>query len=482
MFTRLSTFFMRQLLIVLFCAAGLSTAAQSILVMPYIQPGNVSTFSKEQKVVIWQTDSIPATFFVEFSEGPIETTKKISTAKVSSAPVNVGGHMTLLYRAVLTGLKFDAEYGYRVRMEDKVIGSAIFTTRTKKASSRFAVFGDCGTGSTQQKAIAYQVSLQKPEFVLVTGDNVYNSGLAREYLARFFSVYLFPEASQDMGAPLMRSVPFYMILGNHDVQAFNLDKFPDGLAYFYYNDTPLNAPQTEVTVEARGQPAVLKAFEKGTGGRYPKAANYSFDHGNVHIVCLDANAYANPLDPSLVDWLRSDLRSTKAGWKIVSYHHPGFNSSKAHYDYQLWRLLSPLLEELGVDLVLNGHVHNYQRSVPLKFAPKRNKEGDQYIITPEGRIDGMFTLDQQFDGVTNTKAKGIIYVVSGAGGAALYDPALSGQPELWKHEPSENWVPFTAKIISDIHSFTMIETEGKKLTLRQMDGHGAVIDAILITK
>jgi len=146
------------------------------------------------------------------------------------------------------------------------------------------------------------------------------------------------------------------------------------------------------------------------------------------------------------------------------------------------RILSPLLEELRVDMVLNGHVHNYQRTVPLKFAPKKNDAGDRYIITPEGRVDGVFTLDEKFDGISQTKPNGIIYIVSGAGGAGLYETAISNKPELWKHEPPENWVPFTVKLVSDIHSFTLIETEGKKLTLRQLDEQGVAFDEIHVTK
>jgi hypothetical protein len=106
----------------------------------------------------------------------------------------------------------------------------------------------------------------------------------------------------------------------------------------------------------------------------------------------------------------------------------------------------------------------------------------QYVISKEGRVDGKFTLDQEFDGVTKTKPKGIIYIVTGAGGAALYDKEMSAKPFMWKHEPQENWVPFTVKMVSDIHSFTLIETAGKKLQLRQLDSRNQVIDQITITK
>jgi hypothetical protein len=140
------------------------------------------------------------------------------------------------------------------------------------------------------------------------------------------------------------------------------------------------------------------------------------------------------------------------------------------------------LEQLGVDMVLTGHVHNYQRTLPLTFKPKVDSTGKRYVVSPEGRVDGKFTLDTLYDGVTNTKPNGIIYIVTGAGGAPLYDPSLSGKPELWKHDPQENWVPFTTKIVSDIHSFTTIETNGKKLVLKQMNAQGVAFDEIIITK
>jgi predicted MPP superfamily phosphohydrolase len=460
--------------------SSVNLAAQNILVPPYLQPGNSPTLLKEQKVVIWQTDSVPGNYTVEYEV--IGGKPKIITAKTSVTSLHLKNKTTLLYRASLSKIKTDMEYTYRVKRNDSIIASNTFKTRTKKNQTRFVVFGDCGAGTPQQARIAYQVYQQKPDFVLVTGDNVYRYGLESEYRSNFFPYYTSPKADTTTGAPLMNSIPFYMILGNHDTYGNDFDKNPDGLAYYYYNDLPLNGFHTENVVKLSGNEELIKAFKENTSGRYPKMSNFSFDYGNVHITCLDANPWVNPLNPPLVKWLAEDVQNSKADWKIVSFHHPGFNSSKAHYDYQQMRLLSPVLEQLNIDLVLSGHVHNYQRSVPLKFDPKLDSTGTHYVITPEGRVDGNFTLDHQFDGNSNTKPKGIIYIVSGAGGAPLYDPSLSGKPELWVHEPKENWAPFTAKMVSDIHSFTIIETEGKKLVIKQMNAQGEVFDQVTITK
>lgn len=474
---------MRLILFVVLLLIGSATFAQEVLITPYLQPGNAPSLSKEMKVVIWETDSVPGTFTVEYAAGStLEGVPKLSVAKISNDALTFGRFTYYLYRAPMTGLSFDTEYTYRVRLGDKVISTATFMTRTKKPSTRFVAFGDCGTASPQQAAVAYQVYQQKPQFVLATGDLAYNNGLEREFRARFFPAYTQSVASPEKGAPLMQSIPFYMFVGNHDTYGSDLAKFPDGLAFFYFSDPPSNAPQTQLTTEVTGPPDRVKAFKKATDGRFPKITNYSFDVGNVHFTVLDANSYVNPLDPALVEWMKRDIGSSKADWKIVTHHHPAFSSSKAHYDYQQMRLLSPVFEELGVDMVMTSHVHNYQRTRPLKFAPKIDESGTHYVVTPEGRVDGKFSLDEQFDGVTNTKPNGILYFVSGAGGAGLYDAAISNNPELWKHDSPDNWVPFTVKLISDVHSFTLMETEGKTLTVKQIKFDGSVLDEIKVTK
>jgi 3',5'-cyclic AMP phosphodiesterase CpdA len=279
----------------------------------------------------------------------------------------------------------------------------------------------------------------------------------------------------------MRSVPFYLAIGNHDVGAMDLATYPDGLAYYYYFDLPLNAPAFLQTVTPKGTPDQTLHFQEAAGSRFPNMANYSFDHGNVHIVCLDANPYVAPFEPELIRWMETDLKASKATWKLVAFHHPGFNSSKAHYNAQWMRALSPVFERAGVNLVLNGHVHNYQRTHPLTFKPKTDSQGNA-IIDSTGRVDGMFTLDQDFDGRKKTRPRGVLYVVTGAGGAGLYDTAFSNKPELWKHDPVENWVPFTAKFISHVHLFSVIKTQNKTLTLRQVDVQGNLLDQIVITK
>src|SRR5439155_8706829 len=97
------------------------------------------------------------------------------------------------------------------------------------------------------------------------------------------------------------------------------------------------------------------------------------------------NPHTNPLDPLLQQWLRDNLKNSAAPWKFVCFHQPGFNASVKHWPEQQMRLLAPLLEECDVDVVFAGHVHNYQRSKPLKFQP--GKPG------AKGEVPGTFAVD-----------------------------------------------------------------------------------------
>jgi acid phosphatase type 7 len=137
--------------------------AQQILVPPYIQPGNTPNLNKEQKVLIWQTDSIPGKYAVEYTLNI--PGQKTSTAKTSFVKLNLKNKTTFLYRANLTGLKFDSEYSYKVSLSGESIADGSFNTRTKNSQTKFAVYGDCGAGTPQQAKIAWQVFQQKPQFL-----------------------------------------------------------------------------------------------------------------------------------------------------------------------------------------------------------------------------------------------------------------------------------------------------------------------------
>src|SRR6187549_3597299 len=97
--------------------------AQQILVRPYIQPGDAPTLSKEKKVLIWQTDSVPGSFIASYRLKGTINNDKISQARISNVELKLKGKATILYRAVLESLQFDTVYYYEVRVKERIVAS-----------------------------------------------------------------------------------------------------------------------------------------------------------------------------------------------------------------------------------------------------------------------------------------------------------------------------------------------------------------------
>ncbi len=349
---------------------------------------------------------------------------------------------------------------------------------------RFVVFGDCGAGTPEEASIAYRTFLSKPDFVMITGDIVYDKGLASEYRENYWPIYNADNASPSEGAPLLRSTLFVAAPGNHDIGSRDLGKTPDGLAYFYYWFQPLNGPIGReggpLVAPIRGPEENKKAFLEASGKSFPRMANFSFDFGNAHWTVLDANATVDWTDRELQQWVANDLAAAKgATWRFVSFHQPGFSSSKTHFDEQYMRILSPTFEAGKVDLVFSGHVHNYQRSYPLRFEPSAGNNaapvvGNDGKLKKNRHVDGKFTLDKSFNGQSDTTPEGVIYIVTGAGGQHLYNPEQQDDPASWQE--------FTRKHISKIHTLTVADVDGSTLTVRQLTADGDEVDHFVVTK
>jgi hypothetical protein len=276
----------------------------------------------------------------------------------------------------------------------------------------------------------------------------------------------------------LRSVPFIAAPGNHDTALANYARYPDALAYFLYWDQPLNGPMTppdaaKAAHTLTGSKTAQPVFLAGAGPRYPRMANFSFDYGNSHWTVLDANTYMDWSNPSLREWLTKDLAAAQsATWRFVAFHQPGFNSSKEHFSEQQMRPLAPIFEAGHVDIVFTGHVHNYQRSVPLTFVPGTSPDGSP--AGHKGEVAGKWTLDKTFGDGAKATPHGVIYIVSGAGGSGLYNPEQQADPASWQ--------TFTDKFISQVHSLSVVDTEGKTLHLKQVSETGETVDSFQVSK
>jgi predicted phosphodiesterase len=454
--------------------------ASVFLVKPYLQIGNNPNPNSMQ--LLWHATGESAQWVLEYKTGTASGWTKSETQ--SSSKIDVAGTEPFrVYNASLNALQPGTSFIYRVLKN----GNQVFSAEGKSLkgtnqSYRFVVSGDMGAGTKQAREIANGIYQSNPDLVAIAGDIAYNQGMISEYKAKFWPVFNADNADMN-GVPLMRSVPFIAAVGNHDADTRDLDRFPGALAFYHFWDQPLNGPIGKeggpFVPQLKGSDQNKKAFLDGAGEKYPRMTNYSFDYGNAHWTVIDSDTYVDWTDSLLRDWVIKDLEKAKnATWRFVIYHHPGFKSSRAHYEQQQMRLVAPILEKGNVDIVFSGHVHNYQRSFPMTFVPDRTGtvivRGTNNNIIHGRVVNGKWTLDKTFDGKKNTKPQGVIYIVTGAGGQGLYNPDQT--------KDTDSWQKFTDKFESTVHSFTVVDVNGKTLTLRQVDVNGKEVDRFEIKK
>jgi acid phosphatase type 7 len=446
----------------------------AFLVKPYLQLGHAP--KEGTLVLLWHVADADVDWSVEYqpaADGPWQDAEAPMARRVAVS----GVEPHRVYRAALTGLVSGGEFAYRVRKGTEIVFLA--KGRAPKGAEqpcRFVAFGDCCVGTPEQKAVAYRAYLERPDFVMIPGDIVYARGRISEYRKNFWPVYNADQASPQAGAPLLRSTLFLAAPGNHDIATRDLDKYPDGLAYFLYWEQPLNGPPgrdgSAHLLSLAGPEANKNAFLDGAGAAYPRMANFSFDYGNAHWTVIDANPYVDWTDRDLRAWVARDLAAARsATWRFVAFHHPGFNSAREHFEQQQMRALAQVFEAGAVDVVFSGHVHNYQRTFPLRFLPANDGNSEP---AHDKLIGGRWTLDRSFDGRTNTRPEGVIYLVTGAGGAKLYNPEQQDDPTSWQE--------FTHKFASKVHSLTVADVEGPTLPVRQLSADGEEIDHFTVTR
>lgn len=449
------------------------------LVKPYVQMGEAPRHLKEEQIaVLWHAPDRDQPWKVEFRSK--EATDWTSVESVKETQVVVTGippHRVC--EAILQPLPPGAIVEYRVRRGENVDFTA--TTRSRAAvnqSFRCVVAGDLGTGSPQQRKVAYQIDRRQPEFMFVPGDLVYNHGRISEYRSSFYPVYSQEKASAEQGSPLMRSTILLGGRGQHDTQAA-LAHQPDAHAYFLYWSFPLNGPPLEPAgphvFPLGGSASDEGAFREAAAKRFPGMANYSFDWGNSHWTVLDTwNPHIDWTAPALRSWLREDLaRARDSTWKFVSSYMPPFSSSTAYPQGQKMRVIVDILQDAGVDIVFSGYAHSYQRTYPLRFT--QDAIPAEPVRDPAQKVPGQWRLDKQFDGHERTRPDGILYIVSGCGGnPQLHSPEQTNNPKTWQ--------PFTAKYEASTHQFTELEINDRRLTLRQISLDGEELDRISLSK
>ncbi|MBP7948102.1 MAG: metallophosphoesterase family protein [Verrucomicrobiales bacterium] len=387
---------------------------------PYLQlatPNSIRIVWRQreetQPVVKWGDSPTTLTRQVTLQDGIlVRTTTAENGTSADAKPLHSAPAKTRQFEACLSGLEPDKKYYYGVFNGAKQLTPAdetcYFRTLPVPGTERPAwmwVAGDGGTGGRIQAAVhTAMVDFTKQHNValdmfLHVGDMAYQNGLDSEFQGRFFEMY---------GATLRNTV-CWPAMGNHEGHT---SKGFDGVGPFY------DAYVTPTKGEAGGVPSGREAY-------------YSFDFGKIHFIVLDScresfskKGKFTPLGDAMLEWLKADLEKAKADWMIAYWHHPPYtkgshdSDSQADYESIVMRgQFLPLLESAGVDLVLAGHSHIYERSMLVDGAYSTPTTAANVVID-DG--DG----DPAGDGAYKKSAglnphEGTVNIVTGNSGTSL---------------------------------------------------------------
>ena len=358
----------------------------------------------------------------------------------------------------LTGLAANTIYFYSVGSATDTLASGTdFYFRTSPAagtavSTRVWVLGDAGTATANQTAVrdAFYTwtGAQVPNLVLQLGDNAYNSGTDAEFQNAVFNIY----------PTMMRKVPFWSCLGNHETA--QATAFVDTYPFFDIYTFPAAG-------ECGGVPSGTKHY-------------YSFDYGNIHFVCLDSMTASRSAAGAMATWLQSDLASTTARWIVCYFHHPPYTKGSHNSDtetelIEMRQNLLPILEVGGVDLVLSGHSHCYERSKLIDgfYATPTLAAGGTFKNSGDGRTTGAGAYVKPLTGPRDHF--GAVYAVAGS----------AGQATSWTGGSTAlvNPTPHPVMFASLLRLGSMVlEINGNRLDASFLNSSGVVEDTFTVIK
>jgi len=401
---------------------------------PYLQTGTLTNI-----IVRWRTN-LPTNSAVRYGLTPDALTSSITAPEITTEHI-----------ITLEPLQPGTKYFYAIDATDTklVSGTNYFfiTFPPVPKPTRIWAIGDSGTtGTGAGNAVgvrdAYEAftANRYTDVWLMLGDNAYYSGTDSEYQQAVFNVY----------TNELRTTVLWSTIGNHES---NQDPNPaPTIPYFLNFSFPQNG-------EAGGLASGTENY-------------YSFDYGNIHFVCLDAMTATSRVPGSpMLTWLQNDLAANTNFWLIAFWHHPPYTKGSHNSDteielIQMRENAVPILESYGVDLVLSGHSHNYERS---------------YLINGHYSYSSTFTPSMALDNGTGRPAE------TGAYLKALTGPS-AGQGTVYAVAGSSGWATFRvgyhpAMFVSELQTGSLvIDIDRNRLDAKFLRETGAIDDSFTIIK
>ncbi len=303
-------------------------------------------------------------------------------------------------------------------------------------------FKDSGEASVRDSYFNYVAPVKPADVWITGGDNDQTDGTdAHDQDAIFGTTYGYGN--------LIRNVPLRPTIGNHDAMTSS------GGPYYANFSMPTNG-------EAGGVPSGTEHY-------------YSFDYNNIHFISLDSivGNLSSSTNTAMAQWLRQDLATTTQKW-IIAYWHgapytKGSHDSDSTTDTLAWMVqmrqnIVPILESYGVDLVLNGHSHVYERTWLLQghYGFSTTFSETNKVDGGDGRVDGSGAY------LKSLRSAGTIYVTAAVGGQLQNHMSVQHPAHLLK--------------ISDSLGSLVIDVNGDRLDFQFLNTSGTALDHFTISK
>ncbi len=352
-----------------FCFSLFSNSSEKLIFLkgPYLQ--NVR---KDGITIMWETN-IPADSVVNYGRININENKIEDKA------------LKTIHEVTINNLEEERVYIYRVSSKGVSSKEYKFKTAIKKDTPfRFVVWGDNRTDVISHTWVANGIAKAKPDIAINVGDVVTRGNEYEQWSREYFKPI----------SCFAHSVPTYIAIGNHEQNAEWYYKF-------------VSQPGNE--------------------------SWYSFNYGNARFIILDTNKDYS-IGSEQYNWLKADLNSKEARdakWRFVFFHHPAYSEGwdEPGYDGEAFvrSFLLPLFEKNKVDIIFNGHTHDYER----------------------GYLNGVY------------------HIITGGGGAGL-DSFQQDFPHI--------------TVYKSVYHFCQIDINGGNLVLKAITPQGEVIDSFEINK
>lgn len=429
----------------IFCLISSSVNAQTVITRgPYLQ-ANTSNSIK----IKWRTSqSVPSR--VQYGISPV----------ILNQQVLIPGNRTE-HEVLITGLNANTKYYYNVGTDQNILAVSPnyhFKTNPTLGSNdqtiQMWVLGDCGTGNNDQRAVRdgfknYMVGKGDINGIILLGDNAYDFGTDGQYQDAFF---------QNMYEDIICNKTIWPCPGNHDYYSGADAATQTGPYYDIFAPTKNG--------EAGGLASNTEAY-------------YSYNIGNTHFISLDSHDSSRDSTGAQATWLKADLAQNQSDFTIVYFHHAPYTKGSHNSDNpfpfidgelpEMRQEIMPILERYGVDLVLSGHSHSYERSYLLN-----GHYGNSNTLTPAMKIQntgGEFpgSCPYHKKAKVGQRSKGTVYAVCGVSGK------ISGTSSGWPH-------PAMFKSTVDHYGSMLLTVNKNRLDAKFITSQGTVWDQFTIIK